>query len=338
MRSRRGRTISCPIHPFVAVRESSYTSVDRGRRCRFRIGVVNQIHTRRDRDRGNHRQSHHLRATGRRRSAERRARFVHRRQHKGRIVLASGLLRVIRQAHIGVAVVRNRSRRILNEVVHRRILHRRQKPGSLIRKESTFKHLATAKDEASWQIDIKRQHVRRRQTATERSRTGQPHHIVPTVRRIAVRRIEAEQLKVEVQTARRNHLRHRQDSGTVARLHQTRSTDRADRARSAQLGARRNRYRPCGVESPVHNQLARIHRRGTAEGALTIQRRRSGSLLGKAARALDHPIKLRIHRSTDRQTSAPQLDCSPQPVHGRKLLTLSVQVENGSGRLNHRTR
>ena len=208
----------------------------------------------------------------------------------------------------------------------------------MIRKESTLKHLATAKDEATWQIDIKRQHVRRRQTATERSRTRQPHHVVPTVSRTAVRRIEAEQLKVKVQTTRRNHLRRRQDAGTISCLHQTRTTDRADRARPAQLGARRNRYRPCGVESPVHNQLTRIHRRGTAEGALTIQRCRSGSLLGKATRALDHPIKLRIDRSTDRQTSASQLDCSPHPVHGRKLLTLSVQIQNGSSRLNHRAR
>ena len=208
----------------------------------------------------------------------------------------------------------------------------------MIRKESALEHLATAKDEAARQIDIKRQHVRRRQTATERSRTGQPHYVVPTVRRIAVRRIEAEQLKVEVQTARRNHLSRRQDAGAISRFHQTRSTDRADRARSAQLGARRNRYRPCGVESPVHNQLARIHRRGTAEGALTIQRRRSGSLLRKAARALDHPIKLRIHRTPDRKISTPQLDRSSNPVHGRKLLTLSVQVENCSSRLNHRAR
>ena len=324
MRSRRGRTISCPIHPFVAVRESDYTSVDRGRRCRFRIGVVNQIHTRRDRDRRNHRQSHHLRATGRRRAAERRARLVRRRQNKGRIVLPGRLLSVIRKAHIGVAVIGNCSRGILDEVVHRRILHRCQQPGPLIRKDPTLKHLVASKDKAAWKIDIKRQHVRCRQTAPERCRTGQPHYVVHAVGRTAVDWIKPKQLEIKVQPARRNHLRRRQNSWAISRFHQTRSTDRSDRARSAQLGAIRHRHRSCGVESPIHHQLARIHRRGTAEDALTIQRRRSGSLLGKAARALDHPIKLRIHRTPDRQISTPQLDRSSSPIHGRKLLALSI--------------
>ena len=337
MRSRRGRTISCPIHPFVAVGESDYTSVDRGCRGRLCTPVVNQVPIRRDRDRGNHRQSHHLRATGCRRSAERRARFVHRRQNKGRIVLTRRLLSVIRKAHIGVAVIGNCSRGILDEVVHRRILHRRQQPGPLIRKKPALKRLVASKDKAAWKIDIKRQHVRCRQTTAERGRTGQPHYVVHAVGRTAVDRVKSEQLKVEIQTTRRNHLRRRQDSWAVPRFHQARSTYRSDRAGSAQLGAIRYRHRPCGVESPVHHQLARIHRRGTAEGALTIQRRRSGSLLVETARPLDHPVKLRIHRTTDRQISTPQLDRSSNPVHSRKLLAFPIKIQNGPSRLNHGT-
>ena len=221
MRSRRGRTVSCPVYALVAVRESSYTSVDRGRSHRLGITVVDQIRIRRDRDRGNHRQSHHLGAIGSRRSAERRARLVHRRQHKGRIILPGCLLCVIRQAHIAVAVIRNCSRRILDEVVHRRILYCRQQSSPLIRKEPTLNDLVASEDKATRQIDIKCQHVRRRQTTAEGSRTGQPYHIVPAVGRTAVVRIKSEQLKVEIQAARRNHLRGRQDAWTVARLHKT---------------------------------------------------------------------------------------------------------------------
>ena len=206
----------------------------------------------------------------------------------------------------------------------------------MIRKEPTLNDLVTSEDKATRQIDIKCQHVRRRQTTAEGSRTGQPHHIVPAVGRTVVVRIKSEQLKVEIQTARRNHLRGRQDAGTISCLHQTRSTDRADRARSAQLSARSHSNRPCCIQRSVHHQLARIDRCGATEGTLTIQSGRSGSLLGKAARSLNHPIKLRIHCTPNRQISVPQLDGPSNPVHRSKLLTLPIQIKNGPSRLNHR--
>ena len=208
----------------------------------------------------------------------------------------------------------------------------------MICKDPALKHLVGSKDKAARQINVKRQHVRGCQTAAERGRARQAHHVVSAVRRTAVDRIKSKQLKVEIQAARRNHLRRCEDARTVSRLDQTRSTDRSDCARSTQLGPRRHRYRPRGVQRPVHHQLARIHRRGSVKGALPVQRGGSRPLLRKSARTLDDPVILGIRRTPNRQISVPQLDRSPNPVHRSKFLTLPIQVENGPSRLNHGTR
>ena len=91
----------------------------------------------------------------------------------------------------------------------------------MIRKESTLKRLVGSKDKAARQINVKRQHVRGCQTAAERGRARQAHHVVSAVGRTAVVRIKSKQLKVEIQAARRNHLRRRQDARTVSRFHKT---------------------------------------------------------------------------------------------------------------------